>query len=1100
MIDPTIFLLATVLTPFIGLIAIMSLSKWPNAREGASIATAVLTFAFAAIMLPEVFAGNTVNITAAEILPGLKIAFWAEPFGVLFATLASFLWIFTTVYSIGYMRGLKEHAQTRYYSCFAIVIGATMGIALSSNLFSLFIFYEILTIATYPLVAHKETEEAFKAGRKYLIFTLTGGLAILAGLVLMYVTSGTVDFMAGGQTKLIPLSADIIKPMFVLLIAGFGVKATLMPLHSWLPTAMIAPTPVSGLLHAVAVVKAGVFGLLRVVYFVFGPALLATYGLQIMLIVMAIITIIIASLIALVKDDIKARLAYSTISQLSYIVLGAALLTPAGLTGSLFQIAAHAFAKLTMFFVAGAILVTSGKTKISQLDGIAKKMPISMAMFTVAAIGMVGLPPLAGFGAKWFLAAGVTGAPGLGDWAQAALLLSLVASSVLNAAYFFPIVFRAYFGKTDEDIKEANWKLTLPLTVTAIGAIVIGMWTAMPLGWFNLSALGQNSISSFIPLLAPIDFPIKDITYIPPFLIFLIGAPLIFFLKGKARKIGLIVIAGLALLDVFLMPTFLATPFQGWKLDIMGFQLTFLNVDSLSLFTGYIFVIITFLATIYLTAFDVKHMELFALLYAGTSMGAVFAGDFLTLLIFWEAMALTSTALVVVYGGDAVKAGFRYLLFHVFGGSMFLAGIAMNYVLTVGTLDPVTGLVRTGFELGPFVSGFATVFGLIGIAVNLAMVPFHTWLPDTYPRPHVAASVFLSVYTTKAAVYALVRVMPPIDIGAATPYMAIIAYMGGIMAVYGVSLAVVQTNMRKLLSYHIVSQVGYMVAGVGMAFPMAVNGGMAHVFNHILYKALLFMTVGAVIYRTQQQDMSKLGGLWKVMPVTAIAFWIAAFSISGVPLFNGFVSKGMVITSAAEGGAELFWLRVLLEIASFGTFLSFLKMGWFVFMKKNVNGLEVKTQGDAPLPMKVAMVGTAILCVAIGVYPALLFNILPVPMHGEEYVPYALEHVLETLLILGAAALFFFTIGVRILKPKSAHEIADIDEVYKAGGKAVNVGSAGISGGFGYFYQGASAVGNWLVNLGRRATTAETRDVNWNLVAFALLIVLCVEAILLGVS
>ena len=1090
MIDPTILLLATVLTPFFGLIAIMALSRWPNAREGASLATAILTFAFAALMLPEVFSGSTVNITAAEILPGLKIAFWAEPFGVLFATLASFLWIFTTIYSIGYMRGLKEHAQTRYYSCFAIVIGATMGIALSSNLFSLFIFYEILTIATYPLVAHKETDEAFKAGRKYLIFTLTGGLAILAGLVLMYVTSGTVDFVAGGQPALFTQPGDIIKPLFVLLVAGFGVKATLMPLHSWLPTAMIAPTPVSGLLHAVAVVKAGVFGLLRVVYFVFGPMLLATYGLQIMLIVMAIVTIIVASLIALVKDDIKARLAYSTISQLSYIVLGAALLTPAGLTGSLFQIAAHAFAKLTMFFVAGAILVTSGKTKISQLDGIAKKMPISMAMFTIAAIGMVGLPPLAGFGAKWFIAAGVSGAPGLADWAQGALLLSLVASSVLNAAYFFPIIFRAYFGKSDEDIKEAPWKITLPLTVTAIGAIVIGIWTAMPDGWFNLSLLGQTSaFGTVMPQL-----PIHGISYFPPFLIFLIGAPLIFFLKGKARKIGLIVIAGLALLDVFLMPTFLTTPFQGWSLDVMGFQLTFLNVDSLSLFTGYIFVIITFLATIYLTAFDVKHMELFALLYAGTSMGAVFAGDFLTLLIFWEAMALTSTALIVVYGGDAVKAGFRYLLFHVFGGSMFLAGIAVNYIAT-GSL-----------ALGPLAPGFAFVFGFIGIAVNLAMVPFHTWLPDTYPRPHVAASVFLSVYTTKAAVYALARVIllpngtAAIDIGAVTPYMSIIAYMGGIMAVYGVSLAVVQTNMRKLLSYHIVSQVGYMVAGVGMAFPMAVNGGMAHVFNHILYKALLFMTVGAVIYRTQQEDMSKVGGLWKAMPITAIAFWIAAFSISGVPLFNGFVSKGMVITSAAEGNAELFWLRILLEIASFGTFLSFLKMGWFVFIKKNVNGLEVKTQGDAPLPMKVAMIGTAILCVAIGVYPALLFNIMPVPMNGEEYVPYALEHVLETLLVLGAAALFFFTVGVRILQPKSAHEIADIDEVYKAGGKAVTVGSAGVSGGFGYFYQGASAVGNWLISLGRRSKTVETRDINWNLVAFALLIVLCIEAVLLGVS
>ena len=1081
MIDPSLLLIFTILSPFIGLIGILLLSKWPNAREAASIISAISTFSFAALLLPEVFSSNVPTVTVVEMLPNLTLSFFGEPFGVLFATLASFLWIFTTLYSIGYMRGLKEHAQTRYYACFAIVIGATMGIALSSNLFSLFIFYEILTVATYPLVIHKETEEAFKAGKKYLIFTLTGGLAILTGLVLMYITTGTVDFQANGQPALGGVSADIIRPLFALLIVGFGVKATLIPLHSWLPTAMIAPTPVSGLLHAVAVVKAGVFGILRTVFFIFGPNLLATYGLQIILASIAIMTIIIASLIALTKDDIKARLAYSTISQLSYIVLGAALLTPSALVGSLFQIAAHAFAKLTMFFVAGAILVTSGKTRISQLDGIAKKMPISMAMFTIATIGMIGLPPLAGFGSKWFLAAGVAGAPGLADWGQAILLLALVISSVLNAAYFLPIVFRAYFARTEEDIKEARWKITVPLTVTALGAVVIGIWTAMPMGLFNTSILGLDRIyPSFFPSL-----PIHEISYIPPFLIFLIGAPILLIIKGRARKTGLVVVSFLALLDVFLMPVFLQTPFKGWSFDIMGFQLTFLNVDSLSLFTGYIFVIITFLAVIYTTTFKLKWMELFALLYAGTSLGAVFAGDFVTLLIFWEAMALTSTALVVVYGGDAVKAGFRYILFHVFGGSMLLAGIAMNFIAT-GSIN-----------FGPLASGLPVVFGIIGIAVNLAMVPFHTWLPDTYPRPHIAASVFLSVYTTKAAVYALARVMPPIHIGEAVPYMEIIAYMGGLMAVYGVILAVLQTNMRKLLSYHIISQVGYMVAGVGMAFPMAVNGGMAHVFNHILYKALLFMTIGAVIFRTYQNDMSKVGGLWKFMPITAITFWIAAFSISGVPAFNGFVSKGMVITSAAEAGLEP--LRILLEIASFGTFLSFLKLGWFVFMRKNVSNIETKPVKDAPLPMKIAMIGTAILCVAIGVYPPLLFNILPVPMFGEVYEPYALEHVLEASIVLGLAALFFFTIGVRILKPKVAHEIPDVDIIYRASGSGVERGSGTISNGFGYFYGGVSTTGTSLIATSRNALKLEGKDVNWNLIIFGILMVLLLGVVVMGV-
>jgi len=1089
--DAFLLILGTVLSPFIGLLAIMFLSKWPNAREAASLIAAISTFSFAALLIPEAFNGGTTTHTVVEMLPGLKIAFFAEPFGVLFAALASFLWIFTTLYSIGYMRGLKEHAQTRYYSCFAIVIGATMGIALSSNLFSLFIFYEILTIATYPLVAHKESEEAFKAGRKYLIFTLTGGLALLAGLVVMYVSSGTVDFVANGQPALAGVPADTIRVMFMLLVAGFGVKSTLMPLHGWLPTAMIAPTPVSGLLHAVAVVKAGVFGMLRTVYFVFGPALLAQYSLQFVLIAAAVITIIVASLIALTKDDIKARLAYSTISQLSYIVLGAALLTPAGLVGSLFQIAGHAFAKLTMFFVAGAILVTCGKTKISQLDGIAKKMPISMLMFTIATIGMIGMPPLAGFGAKWFIAGGVGLAPGIADWAQAGLLIALVASSVLNAAYFIPIVFRAYFGKTDEDIKEARWHVTLPLTVTAVGAIVIGMWTAMPYGPFNISLQGLASV-----LHAPVpSIPIEGISYVPPWLIFLIGAPLMLLLKDRARKVGMVVVAGLALLDVFLMPSFLTTPFRGWSLDLMGFQLTFLNVDSLSLFMGYIFTIITFMAVIYATSFKEKWMEVFALLYAGTSIGAVFSGDWITLLIFWEAMALTSTAMVIVYGGDAIKAGFRYFLFHVFGGSMLLAGVALNFAQT-GSIG-FDSLFTNGSIIAP-------VFVVIGIAVNLAMVPFHTWLPDTYPRAHPAASVFLSVYTTKTAVFALALVFLPLTvtmkIGDPSPYMGIIAYMGGIMAVYGVTFAVLQTNMRKLLSYHIISQVGYMVAGVGMAFPMAVNGGMAHVFNHILYKALLFMTIGAVIYRTQQQDMSKVGGLMKAMPITAITFWIAAFSISGMPLFNGFVSKGMVITSAAEGGSSLLALRILLEIASFGTFLSFLKMGWFVFMKPNVNGLEVKTEGDAPLPMKVAMVVTGFLCVAIGVYPAMLYNILPHQEAVGEYVPYALEHVLEAAVVLGLAALFFFTIGVRVLAPKSSHEIPDLDVAYNASGRGVQAGSGLISRGFGWVYDRVSTAGSLLISFGRRSMKVEGRDVNWNLVAFALVIVLLLGAALVGVT
>src|SRR5512136_33347 len=329
----------TVLMPFLGAYFVLVFRNRPNLREASSLVAAILTFVFAAFALPAVFAGTPTSTPEAVMFLGLSLQLTADGLGLLFAVLASFLWILTTVYSIGYMRGLMEHAQTRYYVCFALVIGATMGVALSSNLFSLFLFYEILTVATYPLVVHKESEEAFAAGRKYLVYTLSGGVAILAGMMLLQGLAGptALDFTGGGNATIgtqAGLTADLIRTAFVLLFAGFGVKAAIMPVHGWLPTAMIAPTPVSGLLHAVAVVKAGVFGILRLIFFLFGPALMVGLNLQWIAIIAAAVTVIGGSLLALVQDDFKARLAYSTISQLNYITLGAALLVPLSVGGS----------------------------------------------------------------------------------------------------------------------------------------------------------------------------------------------------------------------------------------------------------------------------------------------------------------------------------------------------------------------------------------------------------------------------------------------------------------------------------------------------------------------------------------------------------------------------------------------------------------------------------------------------------------------------------------------------------------------------------------------------------------------------------------------
>ena len=1026
-------LLGTVAAPFLGALIVIALRKHPNARESGSFIAGVATFLMAIINLPSVFNGQTVTLTLAVMSshPELRLEFWADGLGLLFASLASLLWIITTVYSTGYMRGPNEHSQTRYFACFALVIGATMGVSLAQNLLTLFIFYEILTVATYPLVVHKETEEAFQAGRKYLVYTLSGGAAVLVGMLALLGAGGgaAITFVPGGNQTIGSISLEFARVAFVLLFFGFGVKAALVPEHGWLPSAMIAPTPVSGLLHAVAVVKAGVFGLLRVMLFLFGPTLMAMLGMQNLVIAIAVITILVGSLFALTQDNFKLRLAYSTISQLSYIVLAAAILTPLGLgntpagrsaavIGAAFLIAAHAFGKLTMFFVAGAVAVETGKTKVSELDGIGRKMPGTMFAFFLATLSMAGLPPMAGFVGKWYLSVGAWNA---GYWW---VLLVLVVSSVLNLAYFLPIVIRAFLRPFDGPPGEARGFLSGPLIATAIGTLILGVWTTMPYGPLEIASnIASQVTGTGLAVLASFTAGLA----IPPFIFFLVGGPIVVWLfKGRVRQAGLIVLAALALIDTLYLPH--ATE---WSLPFMGYKLVLLRVDSLSYLMGVIFAVITFLAVLYAAGFGKPWMHLFSMLYAGTSLGVVFAGDWITLLIFWELMAITSTLLIWEAGGEAVQAGYRYLLFHGFGGAMLGAGIALLFFEGAGS------------TVGSIAGFWPSLFIILGIGVNVTMIPMHTWLPDSYPRTHFAASVFLSVYTTKAAVYLLARAQPSTDL---------VAFMGAIMAVYGVSFAVLQTNMRKLLSYHIVSQVGYMVAGVGLAsWPgiaahigeLGLDGGMAHVFNHILYKALLFMTVGVVIWRTGENTMEKLGGLMKKMPITALAFWVAAFSISGVPFFNGFVSKGMIITAAEENNA-LLW--ALLEIASFGTFLSFLKLGYFAFLRPGT--IEAR---DPPLTVKAAMLGTAALCVAIGVYPPLLYAILP--FGGAGYQAYDLNTLLQTILVLGAAALTFFTVGRKYLTPHETR-LRDFDVGYVALGRGLMVFADVLQRAFAGVYRG----------------------------------------------
>jgi multicomponent Na+:H+ antiporter subunit D len=455
----------------LGVVPILISSRSANVREVWTFVAAGLKFLIILSMLPAVLQGRELVCTIAEVLPGVALRLRVDALGMLLALVSSSLWIITSAYSIGYMRGLKEHGQTRYFCYFAVSLSATIGAAFSANLFTLYLFYEMLSFATYPLVAHHQDPEARRAGRKYLVYLVGASIGlVLPAMVVSYHLSGTLEFSGQG---FLPRSVSpvLLRVLLFMFLFGFA-KAAIIPLHAWLPAAMVAPTPVSALLHAVAVVKVGVFCILRVLIGVFGLDLLASLDLGTAVAYVAAFTTIVASLIALTQDDLKRLLAFSTISQLSYIVMGAALLSPKGLMGGIVHIAMHAFGKITLFFCAGAILVATGKKYISEMAGIGNRMPVTMAAFFVGVLSVIGLPPTGGFLSKWYLVLGTLQAH------QWPMLVILLVSSLLNAAYFFPIVYRAFFCEQDQSLfdktqNEAPLWCLVPLIITAVCSVLL---------------------------------------------------------------------------------------------------------------------------------------------------------------------------------------------------------------------------------------------------------------------------------------------------------------------------------------------------------------------------------------------------------------------------------------------------------------------------------------------------------------------------------------------------------------------------------------------------------------------------------------------------
>jgi multicomponent Na+:H+ antiporter subunit D len=464
--------------------------EWRRRRTALNVSAAVLKLGLTAAMAWLVFQGHQVEVRL-PLVAGADLSLRASSLGLLFVTLSALLWLATTIYAVGYLEGAPD--RSRFFGFFSLCVSATMGIALAGNLLTFFIFYELLTLSTYPLVVHRGTPAALRAGDTYLRYTLFGGVLLLGGIALLYTIAGTLEFTEGGALG--PLTAEHrgrLRLAFALLVAGLGVKAALIPLHGWLPIAMVAPAPVSALLHAVAVVKAGAFGVTRVVYDVYGIRVAEELALTRPLAIFAAATVLYGSLRALGQADLKRRLAFSTVSQVSYIVLGVAVVGSMATIGGLVHLVHQGLMKITLFFCAGNLAEELGIHRVDELRGVGRRMPLTMAAFTIAALGMIGLPPIAGFVSKWYLGLGAmqAGAP----WVVGVLL----ASSALNAAYFLPLIHRAWFMAPAHawpprraGRPETGWLILLPTLAVAglaLGVGLVAAWELSPLGWAKLIA------------------------------------------------------------------------------------------------------------------------------------------------------------------------------------------------------------------------------------------------------------------------------------------------------------------------------------------------------------------------------------------------------------------------------------------------------------------------------------------------------------------------------------------------------------------------------------------------------------------------------------
>ncbi len=874
----------------------------PEARRGLrttlNLGGVLTCIALIVMLLIGVYRGEVFE-TRIPLLPNMDLVLHADALSLLFVTLSGVLWGMTTIYAIGYLEGSPH--RSRFFGFFSLCVFATIGVALAGNLITFLIFYELLTLTTFPLIAHRGTPASRRAARVYLVYTMCGGALLLAGVVWLKAIAGSLEFTAVGVLSQMPqLDPLHLQLIFVLMIAGFGVKAALVPLHGWLPIAMAAPAPVSALLHAVAVVKAGAFGIVRLVYDVYGVEFARELGLTLGLGAVAAVTIIYGSVRALYQDDLKKRLAYSTVSQVSYITLGVAIAGPIATIGGIVHLVNQGLMKITLFFCAGNVAETLGIHEISRMNGVGRRMPWTMGAFTLAALGMIGVPPMAGFVTKWYLGVGAVQADG--HW----VLAVLAVSSLLNAAYFLPIIHAVWFRPQEQPWPaehhfgrlETHWMLLMPPLVTAALALAMGLLASSPvspLSWAKLISAREYGVTPST---------LTELVAVPtPQLWWVILIPLL--------VAAVVVIRGTRQLGIRLMPwaalPALAAAILPWaganELPWLFFG-SVIDLDD----TDRIFMLLAGMlwlaAAVY--ARDYLHDDprlarfcLFFLLAMSGNFGLILAQDIFGFITFFTLMSFAAYGLVTHSGSaEALHAGRVYMQWVVLGEIMLFAAFAGL------TAASATLAIQPGWVSGLLLAGFGIKAGVFSL---------HMWLPKAHPVAPVPASALLSGIMVKAGVLGWLRFLP-IGESSFDSHGLILMMLGLAGTCLGIVAGVVQRNPKTLLAYSTVSQMGIITTGIGAGlmvphlWPMLSLALLVYVVHHGLTKATLFLGVGVAGHLSPGPQYRPW--LWAAVLIPAVA-------LAGMPLTGGALAKAALKASVTE----LETLVVVLQLSAIGTSL-----------------------------------------------------------------------------------------------------------------------------------------------------------------------------------